>query len=485
MILRKALASIAARTHIFIRTATNDKLIQLKLRELGEPIILFAESLAERRDRLKHELNARQLTNGMPTSASAAQIASASAAAAVAASDQPTGTSAAAAVDPEEVVYTRGTAELLEARRAIAGFSLRRAKARLDAERVVALSVRHDAATAAAAASATVASGAVASAGEPAAAVVRAKARAAHFSTFSNQASEVGSQRPLSSCALSPDERRVAITDWTGACSVWSVADCKLVRTLSGHTDRAHQVVFHRKARAADSSAVELATCGADETVRLWSAASDQALASLVGHQQRVNRLVVHPSGRYLASTSHDETWRLWDLETARELLVQDGHVSPVYGIAMQGDGSLVATGALNSVALLWDLRTGKQLWAARQHVKEVLSIDFSPSGYEFATGSADNVVRVFDVRQRALLHTIAAHQSLVVQVRYDRAHGDYLISGGYDKKLNVWCMRGDLPTLAATLAGHEGKIMGFDATSDDARIVTASFDRTFKIWHA
>jgi WD40 repeat protein len=58
------------------------------------------------------------------------------------------------------------------------------------------------------------------------------------------------------------------------------------------------------------------------------------------------------------------------------------------------------------------------------------------------------------------------------------------LISAGYDKKLNVWSLRTSEPTLAATLAGHEGKIMGFDITRDNKRIITAAFDRTFKVWH-
>lgn len=420
---------------------TNDKLVQLKLRELSEPIVLFGENAAERRDRLKAELTKRQMTNGMLVTDAAAAAASA--------------TSTASADD--DVVYTRGSPELLDARRFIATFSLTRAKQRIDAE-------RH----------AKVAGGG----GDRA-------PRAGAFAGFSNQASEVGSVRPLSGCALSPDDRQLAVTDWTGACKVWNVADCKLVRSLAGHADRAHHVVYHGEAREAHSSAMQLATCGADEAVLLWSAASDQApLASLAGHRQRVNRLALHPSGRFLASTSHDETWRLWDIETARELLMQDGHVAPVYGIAMQCDGSLVVTGALNAVALAWDLRTGKQVWSMRQHVKEVLTIDFSPSGFEFATGSADNVVRIFDLRQRELRHTIAAHQSLVSQVRYDRARADYLLSAGFDKKLNAWCLRGAEPTLAATLAGHEGKIMAFDVTRDDSRIVTAAFDRTFKFWH-
>lgn len=393
---------------------------------------------------MKSELNSRGLTNGMP--ANHQQQADAKVA---------SNSSTTNAVANNETVYTRGTAELLDARRLIADFSIRRAKQRLDGERVAAP-------------------------GDD-----RAQQRASHFSSFSNQASEVGSPRALSSCALSPDGQHVAITDWTGQCKVWNLSNCQLLRTLIGHTERAHHVVYHSELRAADSTTMQLASCGADNGVRLWSASSDQPLALLNGHTQRVNRVALHPSGRFLASTSHDETWRLWDIESGKDLLVQDGHVSPVYGVAMQCDGALAVTGALNSVALMWDLRSGKQLWAIRQHVKEVLSIDFSPSGFEFATGSADNVVRIFDVRQRKLMHTIAAHQSLVSLVHYDRKHGDYLMSCGYDKKVNVWRVRGvESPTLAATLAGHEGKVTGCDVMQDDSKIITVSFDRTFKIWH-
>jgi U4/U6 small nuclear ribonucleoprotein PRP4 len=408
---------------------------------------------------LKTELTTRGLTNGMPRGHTSA----ASALASVSANNANSGNASTTDAASDEVVYTRGSTELLDSRRHVADFSIRRAKRRLDSERSIALNALDSSPSA----------------------DERAKQRATHFAQFSNQASEVGSIRALSSCALSPDGKDVAITDWTGQCKVWDLANCRLQRTLIGHTERAHHVIYHHELRASDSTAMQLASCGADNAVRLWSAASDQPLAVLDGHTQRVNRVALHPSGRYLASTSHDETWRLWDIETGKELLVQDGHVSPVYAVAMQGDGAVVVTGALNSVALLWDLRSGKQLWPIRQHVKEVLAADFSPSGYEFATGSADNVVRVFDMRQRRLLHTIAAHQSLVSLVHYDRKHGDYLVSCGYDKKVNVWQVRGvESPTLTATLAGHEGKVTGFDVMQDDSKIVTVSFDRTFKIWH-
>jgi WD40 repeat protein len=91
--------------------------------------------------------------------------------------------------------------------------------------------------------------------------------------------------------------------------------------------------------------------------------------------------------------------------------------------------------------------------------------------------------------------------------LQYDRAHSDFLLSAGYDKKLHIWNMMAETPKLAKTLgqsaltstsmsfvhtsfvavvcqpvAGHEGKVMGFDCFNDEL-IVTVGYDRTFKTW--
>jgi U4/U6 small nuclear ribonucleoprotein PRP4 len=36
---------------------------------------------------------------------------------------------------------------------------------------------------------------------------------------------------------------------------------------------------------------------------------------------------------------------------------------------------------------------------------------------------------------------------------------------------------------LLKTLEGHEGRVVGVDWTPDGRRLVTASHDRTFKVW--
>jgi U4/U6 small nuclear ribonucleoprotein PRP4 len=108
------------------------------------------------------------------------------------------------------------------------------------------------------------------------------------------------------------------------------------------------------------------------------------------------------------------------------------------------------------------------------------LALSWSPNGYQLASGSADNTVRIWDMRNLQSIYTIAAHRSLVSDVKYYRGQtvvtsamdtdginhhaGQYLITGGYDGSVKIW--GADDYKLIKSLEGHEGKVMGVDVSN-------------------
>ena len=98
---------------------TDDTRVRSRLRELGEPITLFGEGPAERRDRLRNLLLDEQDADGGDEDAAADVIMQ----------------GAEEVVEQEEEFYTEGIPELLEARRHIARYSLPRAKTRIQRQR--------------------------------------------------------------------------------------------------------------------------------------------------------------------------------------------------------------------------------------------------------------------------------------------------------------------------------------------------------------
>merc|ERR1719230_1264905 len=288
---------------------TSDAQVKAKLREFGEPVSIFGEGPYERRDRLRTIMAGRTA----PTM------------------DQQRKESA----GDEDLFYTEGVEELLEARVKIAEWSIPRANQRLIKER----RQRADE--------------------DP----LEYEERVDRFCTFlqkslAAEVSQVGDERPLTQGKFSPDAQLYCTSSWSGFIKLWKVPACEPVLTIRGHEDRCHSVAFHPQCRGMppfEGSTVRLASAAADSRVHLWSLSESQPVGVLEGHEDRVNRVVFHPMGEHLVSTSHDMSWRLWDIATSQELLLQEGHSRATYGVSMHPDGSLVATSDLGGVVRVWD----------------------------------------------------------------------------------------------------------------------------------
>ncbi|KAH3732917.1 U4/U6 small nuclear ribonucleoprotein Prp4 [Pelomyxa schiedti] len=425
-----------------IAIPTNDKLVMMRLRELKEPIMLFGEYPGDRRERLRDVLARLGSDQGMPSIAKA-QLRD---------SDRS---------EEGELYYTEGTESLKKIRQWIAYHSLQYARKRvLDSQRL------HD--------------------NEP------ALAQWEHAMTlvwdrvkkWGNISSQVGDERPLSGCAFSPDSSIVATCSWSGMAKLWSVKTCETLISLKGSNERIQGLAFHpQSCLSQDPASLNLATCGADSDVRLWSLESTSSIATLHGHADRVNRVAFHPCGKLLASTSNDATWRLWDLDTGCCVLEQEGHSRPVYGIGFQVDGSLVATCGVDAHVRVWDLRSGACISVLEGHVKQALALDWSPNGYVFATSSDDNTVRLWDLRKRKSVAVIPAHNTLISCVKFEKQNGDFLVSGSFDNSCKLWSVKRSQWSLLSCLTGHESKIISLDISHDTTKLITASYDRTWKLW--
>ena len=110
--------------------------------------------------------------------------------------------------------------------------------------------------------------------------------------TFTNISSEIGDVRAVSCCEFQPTPKPslLATGSWTGSCKIWNASTMKeslvftgwftqirFARILAhfyyvGHTDRLTDLSFHPKSGNGQSpSAVNIATCSADCSIKLWS----------------------------------------------------------------------------------------------------------------------------------------------------------------------------------------------------------------------
>lgn len=420
-----------------------DSEVRTLLRQMGEPITLFGEKEMERRERLR-KLLATMTEDQAQALAETAEEA-----------QHPLAT----LPPPKELFYTEGSEDLKAARIRIAHWSLQRASARITAEKQHRESATKE---------------------EEVQAAEQLEQR---VKSIVHQTSEVGDERPISSCQFSSDGELLITSSWSGNVKIWSIPSCTTKLTIKAHPDRVTGVACHPSMTAANEMdcGLAIASGSTDRTAKLWSA-DGKLIRTLEGHTDRLGRVAFHPLGRYLGTASFDMTWRMWDIETGSCLLEQEGHSRAVYSVAFHKDGALAASAGMDAYGRVWDLRTGKSIMLLEGHVKGLLAVDFSPNGYHVATGSEDHTAQVFDLRKKGSLAVLPGHNSLLSQVRFEPIAGKYLLTSGYDNVSKIWC--GKKFKLTKTLAGHEGKVMASDISPVGSDVIaTGGYDRTLKLW--
>ena len=363
--LRRFEAQTRARSVI---VPTDIEEVKLKLRSMDQPITLFGEGPAERRERLKQLIASFELSSDEAARMQQIMFQQAMGA----------GTEEEALEQEQkkkETFYTHASEELIQLRIDLAKDSFENAQKRLQQTKEIR---------------------------ENEASQTKEDSNVALLykdsKTISLTASQYADERPLTSVRMCANASKFATSSLSPVVKVWDSDTITPSTSLTGHIERVTSLAWHPAAYKEEGAAL-LASTSADSTCMLWdtrngdrlngdemeivasgsrseeeavrlaaaaSAAANaatsrsSALLKLQGHEGVVSKCEFHPNGRYLGTTGHDFTWRLWDIETGKEMLLQDGHIKECSAIAFQPDGALAFTADWAGVGILWDLRSGQ-----------------------------------------------------------------------------------------------------------------------------
>ncbi len=165
---------------------------------------------------------------------------------------------------------------------------------------------------------------------------------------------------------------------------------------------------------------------------------------SFKGHLDLIYDAELSPDGKTLATCSYDRTVILWETSTGASLRTLSGHNGAVYDVAFSPDGSFLVTASADDTCKVWRVADGLRLDTLPQPLKEEYACAFSPDGRFIAAGGADNTIRVWEFLSREKAQT-----NPMIQARF----------------------------------AHEGPIVKLAYAADGSRLVTASDDRTVKVW--
>lgn len=245
---------------------------------------------------------------------------------------------------------------------------------------------------------------------------------------------------PVSAVAFFPDGAHLAVARYGGVERV-ALADRSVLGRITGHQGRVNGLSFSQDGKRLVTAAGEPGLFG--ET-RLWDAATGALLQTFRGHGDSIYAAVLSPDGKLAATSSYDQQIKLWDTATGKEIRTLSGHNDAVFELAFRPDGKILASASGDRTVKLWKVATGERLDTLGQSLKDLYTVDFSPDGKRVAAGGIDNRIRVWEVTPDAkensnpLLLSKFAHEGAIIKVLFSR-DGKTLVSASDDRTIKIW----------------------------------------------
>ncbi|XP_074593131.1 WD repeat-containing protein 47-like isoform X2 [Brevipalpus obovatus] len=178
------------------------------------------------------------------------------------------------------------------------------------------------------------------------------------------------------------------------------------------------------------------------------------------------------------------------DCETATPFHSLSGHKGPILTMHTWG-GAMFVTGSTDRTTRFWDLRSRDCVnmvaappTAGSVHGTSVTAVCVDPSGRLLVSGHEDSNVMLYDIRGNRMIQTIRPHLSEVRSIRFSpKAY--YMLTGGYDNKVVLTDLQGDLtqPVPSIVVAEHKDKVIQARWHPTDFTFISTSADRSAVLW--
>lgn len=332
-------------------------------------------------------------------------------------------------------------------------------------------------------------------------------------------------ERPVNACVVRPGGQHVLSASADHTLRLWSLEHGKCIKVLHGHRDEITSLAISSDGKTAISTSTDATVrlwnldsgssnmlphdgqsstaCALiqddklfvvgfeDGTLRVWNRRSLSLVETLYGHTAYVTACVVTPDGRHLVTASRDETVRVWNLEsfTCLHILQRAAEASApppresegrqwFTALAIATDGKIAFAASDNGLIFQWNLVSGRLINTFRVAEDRIDTCTLTRDGH-LLCGLSDGTLLIWNLAEMECVDRLTAHTGAVSACALT-IDGRRVVSASQDRSLKLWDLSvfGSVPQEV-----HSAPIAACAIAPDESIAVSASEDQTLKVW--
>jgi U3 small nucleolar RNA-associated protein 12 len=300
-----------------------------------------------------------------------------------------------------------------------------------------------------------------------------------------------GHRNDIRALALSSDDRMLASAS-SGGLKIWNIRTQNCLRTLEcGYA-----------LCCAFLPGDKIVVVGTKEgDIELYDIAASSLLDKIPAHEGAVWTMQVHPDGKSLVTGSADKSVKFWNFSIVEEEIPGTRRTAPklkliqsrvlkvnddVLSVQFSPDSRLIAVATLDNTVKVFFIDSLKLFLNLYGHKLPVLNMSISSDSKLIATCSADKNVRIWGLDFGDCHKALFGHEDSIMQISFiphpvEAEEKHIFFSASKDKMVKSW--DGDKFEQIQKFKGHHGEIWAMTVSRTGDFVVTASHDKSIRIW--
>jgi len=216
-----------------------------------------------------------------------------------------------------------------------------------------------------------------------------------------------------------------------GLIKIWKNDDFEVEKIFTGHSSQIRKIIKQN-----DTTII---SCSDDATIRAWSLDSYEADCSytLSDHEDKINDILLLDlyDNNSLVSVSNDKSIRLWNLETKEcENALKTEDIQTCLGRLR--DGKFMVGGEDGSITV-FNIEGFEPILSINAHTEPLEMLYESPFTGDIISGSQDNLVKIFKPDNGTCIKILEGHKNTVLNII--QLDENNILTASVDKTIKIW----------------------------------------------